>query len=56
MAKKVIVEFTEKEASELLNVAGNGYGDGDYYIGGGYGNGHDKNAYHRAVHKLIMAL
>lgn len=30
-SKKVTVTFTPEEATELLNVAGNGWGDGDYY-------------------------
>lgn len=52
MAKKIKIEFTEKEASELLSVAGNGYGDGDFYgisednpSGQGYGGKKERDAF-----------
>ena len=36
--KKIKFELTREGALEILGVAGNGYGGGDYYETGGYGD------------------
>lgn len=62
--KKIKIELTQKEAEELRAVAGNGYGDGDYYGlndgagpgGNGYGGKRENNAFIRAYEKLSKAL
>ena len=63
MAKKIKIEFTEKEANEILSVAGNGYGDGDFYgisednsSGQGYGGKREQDAFFRAYEKIAIAL
>lgn len=56
---KIKVELTEKEANELLFVAGNGYGDGDFYgLNGqdGFSPKKDAKFYYRAVEKITKAL
>ncbi len=57
MASKVKVELTVKEAEVLSEVAGNGWGDGEY--GQAYftdiGDRQGVNAYYRAIEKLDMA-
>lgn len=60
MTKRVIVVLTELEADELLEVAGNGYGDGNYYVeddGGDTGRGGKRAQaiYLRAVAKIHAA-
>ncbi len=59
----VKIEFTKKEAMQLLHVAGNGYGSGDFYgineetgKGNGYGNKKERDAFVEAYRKLATKL
>lgn len=54
MAIKVKIELTIKEAEEFWLVAGNGYGDGDFFRGNG--TGHEHNSYIRAEVKVADAI
>lgn len=62
MSKYITVRMTEAQAQELLAVAGNGYGDGDFYglnnVGGDNGNGGRRGAqlYSRAHNAVLVAL
>lgn len=60
MTRRVVVVLTEAEAGELSNVAGNGYGDGDYYLDGdgsdsGRGGRRGQATFLRAIAKLDAA-
>lgn len=57
------INLTEKEADELLNVARNGYADGDFYNineatgkGQGYGDKSERDAFLRAFKKIAEKL
>lgn len=54
--KKVKVELTKKEAEEVLGLMGNGYGNGDYYDGAGYGGKREEAAAQRAYKKIADAM
>lgn len=64
MARYVVVRLTIAEAQELMNVAGNGYGDGDFYgmnCDGRSsvpesGKGRDYRTYCRAADKMDAAI
>lgn len=52
-------ELTKKEALELLHVASNGYGDGDFYgLNGqqGFGDKKDAKYFEKAYEKLATKL
>lgn len=55
--KNVKLELTILQAEELMAVAGNGYGDGDYYGNGKEGRGgkRQQNAFLAAYTKLVQA-
>lgn len=64
MATPVTIRLTRKQAQEILLVAGNGYGDGDFYGCNDEGR-HGKpapgqargfNAYHAATDAIEVAL
>ena len=54
--KKVKIELSISEASELMIVAENGYGDGDFYRGTGKGYKQKEKAFHRANEKVWEAI
>ena len=60
--RHIIVELTPYEARTLLNVAANGFGDGEFFIdpdgsSTGYGDGRRSvNAYARVCDKIERAL
>jgi len=54
--KKVKLILTIVQAKELRHVAGNGYGDGDFYDGQGYGGKRDEKKYTIAIGKLEDAI
>lgn len=55
MPRKIIIVLTEFEAAQLMLVAGNGYGDGDFYQGFPDGQRRKQSAYLRAIYKLNEA-
>ena len=63
MARYITVRMTIEQAMELLDVAGNGYGDGDFYglndpegKDRGYGGKRGANKYHAAVSAIKAAI
>ena len=54
--KKIKFELTREGAIEILAVARNGYGHGDYYEAGGYGNEKEEKEFLIAFETLSKKL